>query len=490
MMPAKNFRRELLLICLPLILFGGAMTWIFARQKAQRERETGPFRAAIIRVETLPLTPAQIFRGFDRHIRIYVESRGQFPSGLGIKRLENSYWNTFLEMDGQRNGKKVRIPTTTLGNITNKDPYEVKGPLAVLDRRSEEGQEQFFDCFLDTSPFSTGAVTLQGPISTCQWVQSDHRLSPAPHGFAPDASDPTHQFKATSEPAQLSFTVRKADEAIAPTVDRNAPEVRVDRGVLCSPHMRESHWIDALGDYQFVVRVAGTDPAKGELYPFYFYKAQLWDAKGQLVKTLVDEHDWKQRGYDTQTTPGFYNIECGASWADVPASRGPLWLRGFVSVHDGWPAPFSVQVRRDEDINPPKHLALRSIRYLSPDKIQVALHYSGKKDLETIDDSRGAPQGIHDMREASGNVFAIAPDADHDRLLSRWSERLVGMKGEPSWDAVRANDVLYHGNGNYTVVYKIDRSIARKMVSPLTFRAEIGLQDEGFLPVQLPIPNA
>ncbi len=446
---AKSKIREIALISLPIVFLGGFSWWANGRQQQRAARENGPYRTRLVSMEDVPLTPFERWQGFDSKVRIVATDEGKpdLPASFRWGGRRELASDIFLS---GKNGAKLPVASNGQGDMRP----SARNPGALMrildyDRTRTESENLELTFLADTKAVA-GKAKLQGEI----------RFE-IPVGFC------------TARPLQIERDLRAQNTLI----NRTAPRFISAQVAHFSP--RETA-IDPTGDNgdTFVEAAFDCSALKGAMPNAHFANEILEDEFGKEVEELDVNR--------TAANPaGQITFNDRVKTFSIPASRGQITFKTWFSYCDSWPTLVSVVVRLRPHTATPRKLMLQSVR-LAGSNVEARVRYTGnlplgteqsavRQDVSTFIGDRPAPRA-----------------AGTDRLLSNWSQHLEFAGGKKQWSGQYVGDARAQCKPDNTcvVTYPIPAMKSWLPGQRARFRAQIGIEDDGFLDIDLPIVKA
>lgn len=187
----------------------------------------------------------------------------------------------------------------------------------------------------------------------------------------------------------------------------------------------------------------------------------------------------------------------------IPLQAGRITFHGEIFMQGDKPLIVDVVVREHKDWYRPHSatIALKSWKLARESDslvVKLVLAYRGRKSLSTTIPTPSMISKGDSLYWGSGFLMggttSVALPTNQLRLVTHWSQRLEGTKGQSFWIEPKSREFRAE-----VLSSKYDAKIKQCNVSyrlnidnlpqklPFTFAAEIGVENDGFLPVKIPI---
>lgn len=465
--------REIALISMPLVLIGGFGWWSNVRQTQRAERESGAYRTRLVSIEDLPLTPFERWQGFDSKVRIVATDDGapNLPTDVkltGRRALESEI---FLIDQGVN---KLPVSSNGLGNdgVSGRYPGAL---LRIYDfAKSRAEAENLEITFLaDADAVAGDQARLRGTIAVENGTYEDLSYAQLSSGFKSwRGRKDLLTFEA--RPLQIDHPLRASERP----VDRTTPRLLSTQVSRLSPRETATDMAGDNGDT--FVRATFDCSALPAITPsFRFADSSLKNEVGKKIEKL------HIGGIGTRSD-GIVVLDDRIKTLQIPADQGQLTFETWFSYRGSWPVPVSIVVRPRPYKGAPRKLTLQKAEFIDEPgqpRIQVRVRYTGTLSLET---EQSVPRQYdtltHDMKP-------VPKHAGIDRLLSNWSQRLEYAGGKTQWSEQYIGDARAECNSDNSciVTYPLPAVNNWKPGQSARFRAQIGIEDNGFLNVDVPL---
>ncbi len=449
--------KEILLLLLPALILLGASFWWQKREQRDAVKESGPFRLEVAKIEKITPTPAEVAEGYDTKFLVTFAYRGKGSWSLNrvLSPVEKSVSVRKISVV-KRNGKNWRPISTDVFPSVRAEGYSVSPEVGKMQAAvlvplwKLPNKDLQLQLSLDRSVFSPSTPILAPTLSVP--IRKVGEAAPNPQV--------SHEYSLSSQSA-------KVDDLRPVTQLRTEGKFGANRTV------------------EFEVKTQ----TPWRQYPYLDWKmfnACIVDENGKIYRKWLgwdmDRPVPKRHCFDfvpdtIQKTekPDVYSFDYSFSTAFIPASAGKLTFKALVSENGEWPLSLSVVVRQKDDwtLKRSRTLKLKSIETQpSPDDptlldVIVKTNYVGKQ---------------------KPNIRL---------LIAGWSQRIESsLTSFPSRALQKVNSGYYPvkvlstsltGN-EWEVIYRITLIRLKTLPKPLSFKADIGVEGDGFLPVSIPLP--
>lgn len=454
---AKFKFREIALISLPIVFLGGFGWWANGRQQQRAARENGSYRTRLVSIEDVPLTPFERWQGFDSKVRIVATDDGKpdVPDGVTLDGKRQLRDKIFLV------GDKVKLPVSSYGQGTMRpdahNPGALVGILGFQQTRKE--LENIELVLLANTKAVPGKARLQGDVYAQMGA-----YGPKPNQIGDYNARPAKVDKALrASITPLDATVRRAPKLLSTQVAHMTP-----RETAKSP----------LGDNGDTSVSAKFDCSalKTKFPTFHFADSRLEDEFGKTVEQL------NINGM-ASLPDGTVTIGDLVKTFQIPANRGQITFKTWFSYSDSWPTPVSIIVRpRPKAPHPPRKLKLQSVRLMGSD-VEVRVRYIGALPLETEQNAAKEYNVVAEEMKPAPRGIGV------DRLISDYFQHLEYAGGKTQWSGQYVGDARADCAPDKTCIVTYPVPAMRSWYPGQTahFRAQIGIEDDGFLDIDLPI---
>lgn len=477
---AKSKIREIALISLPIVFLGGFGWWANGRQQQRAARENGPYRTRLVSIEDVPLTPFERWQGFDSKVRIVATDDGKpdLPAGINLTGRRSLECEAFLIGDSTNQKIKLPISDSGIGNDGISDEYP-GALLRIYDfKASRQESENVGITFLaNTSEIVDGKANLSGNLRIENGTYRNIRLASVP-GFAlwREVAG-TYTFHARS--TKIEHSLQRSQHP----ADQTSPRPLSTQVTHLNPREARS---DPMNDGNDTLVRAEFDCSKinrKDIVSSRFVDPHLEDEFGKRVEL-------KNGSRPVNVYIGGISVgaEQKVSFDDrlplglVPAERGQITLKTWFSYRNSWPTPVSIIVRPRPHTATPNKLKLQSVRLVGG-QVEARVRYVGKLTLQTEQD---APE-TYDALSSSSRPDPRA--AGTDRLISNYSQHLELPNGKKQWSSQYVGDARAKckADNSCVVTYPLPALKSWAPGQTARFKAQIGIEDDGFLDIDLPI---
>lgn len=501
----RFLRREVVWMLFPvLVLLAGG--WYLNRRDAEKPRRdsSGPLRLEIVRIVKKPLTRLDAKRGFSFRLLIEAQVAGQPDlKGRPVKVAKWKFSQAWPKgkIVGQQAGKTISLP----GQQTR---IEFKPPWGG-DDFYEESTGLLQIPVLIAFPRAAGAqgdLKLEGKIDGTQNFDLE------------TLKNPSRQFWASqtcrSAPFSFVFHQKGAPWPMPPpTTTPKNPLALVDIRRQSLPPVISNKMGLENSSVNFVFdgwnRLDETQKREG----IRAYDLRIENRNGHPVDQnayYLSRPQFRalQHPDDANSNEFFYSIQLSLN-KPVPLEPGPYRLRGWLALDDDWPIEINTPVRNPALARAARKIQILEIRFVPQrpentapyvrtaanfyfDTIQVRVRYTGGQTLKL--ESR--PGEYFDSDPFLDKVAPARP-ASTDYLITQWSEHLENARGKAIWrwknkwidlPAIEIQQVRFLKKNEVLVVYRLESEWRAHKKSGLVFKAQIGVEDDGFLPVELALP--
>ena len=478
---AKSKIREIALISLPIVFLGGFGWWANGRQQQRAARENGPYRTRLVSVEDLRLTPFERWQGFDSKVRIVATDDGkpELPAGVKLSDRRSLFGHMFLVA---KSGGQFPLDASDVGlrdvyvqgygaRTTGQKKYNALQLFGNSRFRSE--QENLATVFLVNSHANGGVTRLKGSLSIQRRLISSPKLAGKRPAVITNFWDSNDVLAFNSRPLQIDRVLRPSNAPI----DHQSPKIISSQLIHIRPY-------DAAGGDDTVV-VAELDVSqirrKSEIN-WRDVSSHIESENGETVRSA--RLQGPEIEYGRTTVKYFFKS------SSVPAAKGQLTLKTWLSYQDSWPVFLSVVLRERNADLPPRKLKLLSARLIgapNEPEVEVRVRYTGSQNVE---DENQIEKGYHNILAQRRDIPPRKPGTD--RLITHWSQHLVYPNGKEQWHPqnVGYSQVRRESKDIIVVTYPLPAMNKWKPGQSAHFRAQIGIEDDGFLDVDLPIVKA
>ena len=297
MMKRPGFRREMWLLCAPLVGIGVAALVLTARERKRIERESGPLRLEIESIEKREVTPLEAWSGFDAKWRIQSYLAGRKPPYQGMRLVLNNFdaalqlGEISLSYPRVRHGKSIHYPEE----------------LAISD------------LLIKTNDLRARAPTLRIALKgECRYMVN---LGDFPQG--PKIKTQTATITVPFDPPKDARERASREAPVLLGAWKN--QVKIPKPlVTISARVTPPKWNDHSG-------------RKWECL-----NPRLLDTQNREVKTQLDLFDVGMRQFNPDGASTFRAL---LDVSQIPASRGKLTYEAWLSCDQSWPVKISCVVR-------------------------------------------------------------------------------------------------------------------------------------------------
>jgi hypothetical protein len=516
--------KEILVLLVPALILLGASFWWQKREQRDAVKESGPFRLEVAKIEKVVPTPAEVAEGYDTKFLVTFAYRGNDP--LAAYRRDNLNITPFTiasnaklleRKEGQwreisrRTSPQVRVAGAQLFSQINNRQIAILLPLSQLPK--SELRVQF------SALLRVGYLVPKGVAK--------------PHGgeiriFPVSKEKGSDGVSVNLRLPKILIPVRKAGEpASIPQVSHARSIALVSANVIrvATPASIQNGQSGIDTRVEIYVRGTETNLRKQQKQKWKSFNTCLVDESGKIYRTwqqpfgrlnslvflLQDPNSGLQQ--DSSASEGVCKFQTDFSQFFIPASAGEITFRTQISFNDEWPVPVSVVVRKRDDwtLKKSRTLKLKSIKVEpnSPDgskfDVYVRGTYVGPYDLiesPTPGKVFGADfyYGYNSLSYKYGlnTVYLDKNIRTPNRRLfvTNWSQHLesaapniTGTKNLLSLrqsNPVRLTHVVL--GDEFKVIYAVDLSKLTTRPKNLIFKADIGVEGDGFLPVSVALP--
>ncbi len=474
----KSKIREIAFISLPIVFLGGFGWWANGRQQQRATRENGPYRTRLVSIEDLPLTPFERWQGFDSKVRIVATDDGKLQNAAGIEVSDRRTLFGELSLVGN-SGAQIPMKNLDVGlpdvavqgygaQTTGKNDFNAL-QLYENSRFRSEKENLVTTLLVNSQSISGGIARIKGNVS----VQREIIIPKAFIGKPPAGVKPMLNYEKTwaleSRPLEINRVLRPT---MAP-IDDIKP--RASSQVI---HLRPR---DAAGGEDTVVLtdfdVSGIAENAGS----------GWRMVTEHIETDQGEVVWKDYLQSPSLREGKFTGSYFFNLARIPLEKGRLTLKAWVSYRDSWPLAHSVVVREKPHKIVPHKLELKSVRllnYSAKPEIEVQVRYLGSLPVE---DENNAKMGYLNTYSRRRDVPPRTPGTE--RLISEWSQHLEYSNGQKQWypQFVGYPEVHPKSNNIFCIYYPLPAMNKWQPGKTARFKAQIGIESDGFLDIDLPI---
>lgn len=478
---AKFRFREIALISLPVFFIGGFGWWASVRQTARIERESGPYRTRLVSMEDLPVTPFERWQGFDSKVRIVATDAGKPNAQAGVKLGGQRALECEVSLVGNGAEGNVKLPISDSG--LGPDGVDEEHPGALMriydfgkSRQQAENVEMTF--LADTSAFVDSQAKLRGNARVENGAYRNPNLANVP-GFViwHDVAD-TYTFIANPTPIEHTLAPPAA------AVDRSAPQLIFAQITQLRPHEVGASPFNDGNDTLVRAQFDCSQLIKDEKINWRFVDPHLEDENGKRVELTYRSIPLNiSIGEISVAADKKVSFDERLTLSQVPLARGQITLKTWFSYQDSWPTPVSIVVRpRQKLAQVPRKLQLQSVRLVGG-RVEARVRYIGALPLATEQDARRKYDAL------SGEMRAEPRLAGVDRLISDWSQHLEYAGGKKQWSGQYIGDARAECKADKTcvVTYPLPALKRWNFGQSARFKAQIGIEDDGFLDIDLPI---
>ncbi len=483
-------RRELVLLGLPTLAIVSAAAFLSRRQAVEQQNQSGPYRAEITRIERVPVSPFEAWQGFDTKIVVHARDLGQLAAPVGARMSPMCSLDQHVFLSGSINGKLQKLPVSSQTLRGSLSEFGTPGALRVqLEHGGTQAEEpeKRLTILAATSKFDANSkVELRGDI----WFKRTAEAHPsvaAPPGWTLDKRRSYSWLETRSKTAPLTQSLERVASV---NVDRTAPPVQEVRADLLSPVFAH---VNPLGDNgNGFVRVFFKPGSFSNRLPSLRYtEIKVLDASGREVemKDAYGRREYPGADWDINFV-GQHPALVRLPLESVPLERGALTMKMWLAFGDGWPAFIQCEVRPAWMSKRPKTLQLQSVG-VKQGTVVVRARYSGTSSLEWENPTATKPNeaaGFFDSRDYESETFPPR-QAGSARLYTFWSQHFTLPNGKSYWyrNAVDVESVSCDDANNCQIIYKTNALGALKPGQSAQFFAQIGIEGDGFLPIQATI---
>ena len=475
--------REIALITVPVLFIGGFGWWANVRQTERTARENGPYRTQLVSIEDLPLTPFERWQGFDAKVRIVATDDGKPALPTGVKLDGRRELDGEIFLVGSSDNGETKLPISTSGIGTDGINSRNQGALLRIydfGKSRQESENLDLTFLADTDAVPGAKVKLQGQARVENGTYRNPKLASVAGFEVWRGVAGIYTF--TARPVEIEHLLLASKKP----VDRTAPMLLSTQIARLSPRETATDLAGDNGDTfveaTFDCSALGLDKPEFLFAETRFADPILEDEFGKEVEKL--HISGASYGRDGQM-----NFHDRVKTFRIPANRGQIILKTWFSYRDSWPTPVSIVVRPRPHTAAPRKLQLQSAKLVETSgdySVEARVRYTGALPLETEQNA--------DMQNISVFLNArLAPRAaGTDRLLSDWSQHLEFAGGKTQWSDQYVGDARAECDADNAcvVTYPIP---AMKQWTPgqsARFRAQIGVEDDGFLDIDLPVTRA
>jgi hypothetical protein len=488
-------RREMLYLGLPFLLIGIGGVILTAREKKRIERESGPLRTEITDIRFEDVTPFEAWQGFSHKVTVSTELQGDqsLPEGFKLR------GNTNLSSDAQlivENGEHSEI--INLGNRDYDDSNikTLNAPPLVAIPNWDAGRIYGFRTFLiKTNNFGNARLRLQGTVRLQQQaiVSANHEI---PQG---------------------AWTLQRSYYKSASQVSRSTPAVPFE--ILLPPRIptttpKSTIKVIEAGKSSFSPQSEKTGPYEGEgetqirvkfkvPEEFMTNSSNIGTRLSTGPTDILDKNNRpvklpkKRYGSDPTirfTSSNIFLYVNGEGVAkrnipvwNIPASYGPLTYRTWLSYSGSSPVELKIPVRTADDLKPSYLLKLESVKVVTGN-VRVRVKYLGPSEVEWEDNN-----GFFNNRPFNNDFVPFqlnnVGEPLKDKLISNWSQHLTASNGKEYWfkNAVKVQSVNEVAPSVYEIVYATNALSALKKGETMKFSAHVGIEGDGFIPIEAKI---
>ena len=483
---AKFKVREIALLSLPIVAFGAFGWWANSRQTERVERESGPYRTRLISIEEVPLTPFEQWQGFDSKVRILATDDGKPQLPPNVKLSGERALDGQMVLVGETDQGRVEVPLSGEALVDDgisrvkrdsKRLLRVYGP--EIDRHGDDDLELRF--LIKSSHFKAGTARLKGWVSAREFIESPTKFYILPTGVAhwkQFRNKPTYQGVS----AQVDHLVTPSPQSKSSAIDRRVPKLTGAKIVALSP--REAGLRAGKGSFYLYANFDCTGLDVNWDSPVVYIDPHLEDDGGRRIAPI--EVMWRGLAH------GDPNIYINSQFHLPPSlqKRGPVNAKFQVSGYGSWPTPVSVRVPdAPKKVARSRKLKLNGLRLIKSERgysVQAQVKYTGNLALET--EGTAATQ----WDEVALRQTLAPREAGTDRLLANYSQHLQFADGKTQWKDkyVRSARAQCAPGNSCTVTYPIPAMNRWQPGQSARFQAQIGIEGDGFLDVDLPISKA
>ncbi len=495
-MPRPRFKiRELMVIGVPTAIIIAGAAFLSRQQTIREQDRSGPYRAEITRIEILPVSPFEAWQGFDTKIVVYANEFGELDVPLGARLSPAGSLRQKVTLVGQIKGQQKSFAVASQGWGGLYEPEHV----GILRAIMVPAPAQIYsdvprNCI--TFLASTSRLDPKSPLQLRGDIWFERTATPQSL-----ATTLASSWKPTFRSGHLAFlTARSKSASLAQSLERTV-SVNVSR--IPFP-VNQTH-VDLLSPSYAHTDITG-DGRSG--YVTVFFKltpelramvgvtrlrctqARVFDAQGSEVhlndlqgRPVIKKAEWSREG-------GVDVALIKLPLESVPLWRGQLTLKMWLAVGDNWPMKIQTIVRPAWMSRLPKKLKLQSIK-VEKGNVTARVRYAGGKLLEWGNGRRareGEMQGVFDSRHWV-TPYLPPHQAGYDRMFPFWSQHFSMPNGGIYWlrSNVNLSSVSCDVTNNCQITYKTSALKALKSGQSARFAAQIGLDGDGFLPIQATI---
>jgi hypothetical protein len=469
--------KEVLLLILPTLILLSASFWWQKREQRDAVKESGPFRLEVAKVEKVTLTPAEVAEGYDTKFLVTFAYWGKGSSLVHLDRSWAAESVSVLKTNLlERNEKKWRPVSAEVFPAVRTEGYYMSPEIGKMQTA----------LLLPLSKLPNKDLQVQFFLNGHSGLPSSPILS-----------------------TTLSVPVRKAGEAAPiPQVSRECSllfqSVRVD-------HLRPVTQLSTRGklgvDRTVEFEVKTQRRTSRRQYPnnnWKTFNACIVDEKGKIYRKwlgsdkygpLPQAHfiDFIRSQINPAQESDVYRFEYSFSTAFIPASAGRLTFKAQVSENGEWPLPLSVVVREKDDWR------LKRARTLKLKSIETQPNPDDASKLDVI--VKVIPhnyRGMYQLNDLMPESHQVEGKPKGRFLITNWSQRLENSRSSaPSLALIKVNSSGYYpirmesvsstANG-WKITYPIALIRLKNLSDLLAFKADIGVEGDGFLPVSIALP--
>jgi hypothetical protein len=481
----KRTRNGFLWMTIPVICLAGAALWqqnLVSNNKNSMPAELQPLQLFVEKVEKQRLTPYEVGLGYDTKVSV----------AYGFENVAHLKKRIFgVEFLGQ---PILRVGGKALGEAS-----------AVKVKRFGYGREWSTDSFfywsgekplqIDYLISLAGVGASADPIHLMDKAKIDgdvikyqvSEIKP-PLQLMDRPSAAFNSVRINGPVSPISVEVRRPGEVTeVPDVSRECPlTLKAIGAVKIYDHDRPR--VGGLENTTYVnvkLMRAGTFKDRWKGQPKWKADSHIVDEKGReyrVFKTGKSRVRGIERVQDRAPIEGLQQFELPIE--NIPASAGRLTFKTKISVNDSWPLDAEVVVRERTTV---KVKSARADMDGPVGRVMVTLAYTGNKPLRWVKvDQYGNRTLYYDFHEFSGpfptKFYIREPGVAY--LYSHWSEHVEDRLGKNDWNSTKAEDASCNeSTKECKLTYSVDVSHIPTSLGPLTFKADVGIDGEQFVPV-------